>query len=100
MNAKDFYFGIEKGQDYLDKDDDGNSVIETDSSTFYVVPKDRWDSTGYLDDGVGRLVNSTLFPLGFRESSEAMYEYDGPDKEGRQKLINLGFVETEISFGD
>ena len=98
MNPQDYYFGMQLSHSTIDFDDDGNEIITKGPATFYVVPKERWDSTGYLDDSVGRIVNPTLYSLGFHEQAEAMYEFNGPDEDGRKALINLGFEEKDIKF--
>jgi hypothetical protein len=97
MNPNDFYFDIEEGEEFIDKRG-GKSVIAKRDSTFIVVPKKHFDSTGYLDDGVGKIINSTLFPMGFGESAEAMYRYNGDDDEGKEKLIKLGFIYKKLEF--
>jgi len=98
MSKKKYYFDMVVGRKYLDEDDDGEDIIEQGSTTFYIVPKSHYDSTGYLSDSVGRELNSILFPLGFHEQAEAMYGYNGEDEEGRQKLISLGLIEKELGF--
>ena len=98
MNPSDYYFDIELGSEFIDTDDNGKSVITLSEATFLVVPKAHYDTTGYLDDGVGHIVNTTLFPLGFHESAEAMYKYSGSMEEGKQKLIALGFTQKALGF--
>ena len=88
MNPKDFYFQMNTG--------DGE-FFNRGKIYFVIAPCKRFDQTGYLDCGVGKLVNSTLFPLGFSEAMEGFYKYNkSPMKHGRDVLLSLGFVEKKL----
>lgn len=98
MKGSNYYFDMVQGSKYIDEGEYEEAIIMQNPTTFFIVPKSRYDSTGRLDCGIGKDINPILFPLGFYEQAEAVYGYNGDDEDGRQKIISLGFVEKELGF--
>lgn len=71
---------------------------DPDSGTiFLIAEKTHFDKTGYFDDDIRDDLEDTLGPLGFYDLEETTYEYDGPPEDGRQKLLQLGMVEKQLT---
>jgi hypothetical protein len=63
-----------------------------EGGVYTIVPKKYWDKNKRLLDE--NQIAADLLPNGFFELSEGMYEYDGKSNEGKELLINAGFIEN------
>ena len=80
----DFYFAVDRAKDPQD---------EWDIDTIVITTKAYYDKTGYWCDN-DRMKIGTVLPNGFCDIMESVYEYDGNIEEGRQVLLNAGFIEN------
>lgn len=60
-----------------------------------VVPKEFWESQGYMYDSPVYSVQSMLEAYDMYEEEEWMYSYDRSEQETRDILVNLGLQESE-----
>lgn len=81
-------------QFYFEVCNDPGSEESIDS--FVIVSKEFWDEHGHLDDSVSEQLEGIL-PANFYELCEAVYEFDGSVEEGRQALLELGFIEKTLT---
>lgn len=90
MKCSDYYFQVYQDDgEYSDPDDyDGEYPF-----WFVIVDRDHYDRTGCLNDDTGKQLNKSLKKFGFGEAMESTYEYRGGHTDGREKLLQLGFIE-------
>lgn len=82
MKPKDFYFRT-AGYDMLNR------------AFFYITPKKYHDTYGYLLDTAITDVSDVIFPPGFNESCDSGFNFKGTAAEGRQLLLDAGFIENK-----
>lgn len=78
MKPSDFLFCVDTSND-------------PDYPSFCLTSKEYWDEEGHLDDCLSEI---ECLPDGFHNAMEACWEYVGPVEEGKQKLLDAGFVHS------
>ena len=68
-----------------------HAVKKLDS--FIVVPKEHWDTTKSWDDSGYRPAD---LPKDFLMAQESVYEYQDDFEQGRQMLLDIGYIETVL----
>ena len=71
-------------------------VPRKDVAIFYLNPKHYFDKNGCLYDGC--IMAETDVPNRFEECIEGCYEILASEEEGRQILLDAGFIEKEMKL--
>jgi hypothetical protein len=95
----DYYFcAAEVGGDLYDgwEDFEPPMIPEVDGTVFYICPKDNYENSGshWYDGCVQAEVD---MPGDFGECQEGCYETSLPLEEGRQILLDAGFIEKDMT---
>lgn len=93
-SPSDYYFcAAELDGEIYDgwEDFDPPWIPEVDATTFYICPKDHYDTTGYLYDGC--IANEVEVPKSFTESQEGCYEIALSVDKAKKILLGAGFIE-------
>ena len=82
MKASDFVFCVNtsEGEDYI---------------TFPITSLEYWNENGCICDGQEDDDVRELLPRGFSNTMEGTWEYNGDWTEGKQKMLNAGFVYSD-----
>lgn len=82
MKASDFVFCVNNSE--------GDEYI-----TFPITSTEYWNENGCICDGQEDHDVRELLPDGFSNSMEGTWEYNGAAEEGKQKLLDAGFVHSD-----
>ena len=95
INPSDYYF-CAADKDWYEEFgcyEDFGQVPETDVTVFFITPRDYYDHHNHLYDGS---IRRDVLPEGFGECMEGCYEAEVSKENGRQILLNAGFVEKKM----